>query len=123
MLYRYAMIAFEVHLNGKKICTAGVGDLGVLTTSLAWRGPQPYQKGGRSVAEYLRLDAGGLAHSGEHLRFLDRKLKRGDVVSIKVVEIASPDKPRERQRSNPAAELRRQKQYVRRMAKQFGWKI
>lgn len=117
------MIAFEVHLNGKKICTAGVGEVGVLTTSLAWRGPQPYQNGGPSAAEYLRLDVGGLADSGEHLRWLDRKLKRGDVLRIKVVEVASADKPRERERPNRAADLRRQKQYVRRMAKQFGWKI
>jgi hypothetical protein len=117
------MIAFEVHLNGKKIGTAGVGARGVLSTCLTWRGPQPYQKGGPTVAEYLRLDVGGLADSGEHLRWLDRKLKREDIVSIKVVEIDSADKPRERQRPNPAADLRRQKQYVRRMAKQFGWKI
>jgi hypothetical protein len=117
------MIAFEVHLNGKKVCTAGVGQLGVLSTCLSWRGPQPYQKGGPCVAEYLRLDAGGLADSGEHLRWLDRKLKRGDVVRIKVVEVDSADKPRERQSPNPVADLRRQKQYVRRMAEQFGWKI
>jgi hypothetical protein len=120
---RFAMIAFEVHLNGKKVCTAGVGELGVLTTNLAWRGPQPYQKGGPSVADYLRLDVGGLAASGEHLRWLDRKLRRGDAVTIKVVEVDSTDRPRERQPHNPAAELRRQKQYVRRMAKQFGWKL
>ena len=117
------MIAIEVHLNGKKLCTAGVGQLGVLSTCLSWRGPQPYQKGGPSVAEYLRLDVGGLADSGDHLRWLDRKLKRGDVLGIKVVEVDSADKPRGRQRPNPAADLRRQKQYVRRMARQFGWKI
>ena len=29
------MIAFEVHLNGKRICVAGVGDRGVLTASFA----------------------------------------------------------------------------------------
>jgi hypothetical protein len=117
------MIAFEVYLNGERICTAGVGDLGVLTSSLAWRGAQPYQKGGPTVAEYLRLYVGGLANSGDQLRWLDRKLKRGDVVSIKVVEADSPDKPRERQHPSPATDLRRRKQYVRRMAKQFGWKI
>jgi hypothetical protein len=117
------MMAFEVYLNGKKFRTAGVGELGVLTTCLSWRGSQPYQKGGPPVPEYLRLDVGGLATSGEHLRWLDRKLKRGDTVSIKVVEVASADKPRERQRPDPTGDLRRQKQYVRRMAKQFGWKI
>ena len=56
---------FEVQLNGKKLCTAGVGDSGVLTTSLAWRGSQPYQKGGQTVAEYLTLDVGGLAISAD----------------------------------------------------------
>src|SRR5437868_4536428 len=109
------MIAFEVHLNGKRICTAGVGNIGVLTASLAWRGPQPHQKDGPAIAEYLRLDVGGLADSGEHLRWLDRKLKRGDVASIKVVEVDSAGEPKERQRPNPAADLRRQKHYVRRM--------
>jgi hypothetical protein len=117
------MIAFEVHLNEKKICTAGVGDFGVLTTSLAWRGSKPYRRRGRSVAEYLRLDVGGLAASGEHLRWLDRKLRRGDVISIKVVEVDSADQARERQGPDPAADLRRQKQYVHRMAKQLGWKV
>jgi hypothetical protein len=120
-LYRYAMIAFEVYLNGKKICTAGVGDLGVLSTSLAWRGAQPHKKGAPSP-EFLRLDIGGLA-AGEHLRWVDRSVKRGDAVIIKVVEVDAADKPRERQRPSPAADLRRQKQYVRRMAKQFGWKL
>src|SRR5262249_14974126 len=115
------MIAFEVHLNGKRICTAGVGDIGVLTSSLAWRGSQPCQKGGPSVAEYLRLDVGGLAQSGDRLRWLDRKLKRGDTVSIKVVEADCVDKPQERECPNPTADLRRQKQYVRRMVKRLGW--
>ena len=118
------MITFEIYLNGKKICTAGVGDFGVLSTSLAWRGAQPHQKGGKSAPSYLRLDVGGIADSsGEHLRWLGRKVKRGDLIAIKVVEAASADKPRERQRPNPAADLRRQKQYGRRMAKQFGWKL
>ena len=102
------MIAFEVHLNGKSICTAGVGDIGVLSTCLAWRGSQPYQKGGASVAEYLRLDIGGIDGSaGEHVRWLDRKIKRGDTVSIKVVEAASATKPRERERPDPVGNLRR----------------
>ena len=117
------MIAFEVYLNGKRICTAGLGERGVLSTGLAWRGSQPYKKGGPPVAEYLKLDVGGLVDSGEHIRWADRKIKRGDLITIKVVEAISADKPRERQRPNPAADLRRQKQYVRQMAKKFGWQI
>jgi hypothetical protein len=54
---------------------------------------------------------------------MDRKIKRGDEVNIKVGEVASADKLRERKRPNPAENLRRQKDYVRRMAKQLGWKL
>ncbi|HYG22615.1 MAG TPA: hypothetical protein VEH04_07535 [Verrucomicrobiae bacterium] len=117
------MIAFELYLNGKKVCTAGVGDLGVLSSCLVWRGAQPYQKGGSPVSEYIKVDVGGLAGSGEHLWWVERNLKRGEVVAIKVVETDRVDKPRKRQRPDPKGDLRRQKQYVRRMAKQFGWKI
>jgi len=123
VLYLGDMIAFDVHLNGKKISTIGVGSVGVLSACLSWRGSQPYKKGGRPVSEYLKLDAGGLAESGEHLRWVDRRIKRGDEVGIKVVEVASVDKPRDRKRRNPAEDLRRQKEYVRRMVKQLGWKL
>ena len=59
------MTAFEVYLNGKRICTAGVGEVGVLSTSLAWRGTQQH-RGGKPVPSYLRLDIGGIpAISGE----------------------------------------------------------
>ena len=118
------MIAFEVHLNGKKICTAGVGELGVLSTILCWRGTQPYKKGGPTVAEYLRLDVGGIPdRSGEHVRWVGRKVRHGDVISIKITEVASVDKPRERERFDPSKDLRERKRYVRQMAKELGWKI
>jgi hypothetical protein len=118
------MIAFEVYLNGKKICTAGVGDLGVLTACLAYRGAQPYEEGGPPVSEYIRLDVGGyVPDSREHLRWRERKLKPGDSVTLKVVKAGSVDKPRERKRTNAAANLRRRKQYVRRMAKELRWKL
>lgn len=120
----HAMIAFEVHLNGRKICTAGVGEVGVLTACLAWRGSEPYEKGSSPVAEYLRLDVGGLSgNTGEHVRWKDRKLKRKDVVSIKIIEAGKVDKPREQQRHDPVKDLRRKKNYVRQMAREFGWKI
>ena len=30
------MVCFEVHINGVTVCTAGVGDLGVLSAILTW---------------------------------------------------------------------------------------
>jgi len=117
------MIAFEVYINGKRISTAGVGNLGVLTACLNYRGVQPYEAGGPPVRECLRLDVGGyVPDSREHLRWVDRKLKPGDSVTVKIVKAESVDKPRERQRTNAAADLRRRKQYVRWMANELGWK-
>src|SRR5512140_1229347 len=48
--------------------------------------------------DLIWLDVGGLADPGDRLRWVDRRLKRGDVVSIKVIEAGSSDKPRERRR-------------------------
>jgi hypothetical protein len=118
------MIAFEVYINGKKISTAGVGNPGVLSTCLAYRAVGSYLSGEPPVSEYLRLDIGGyVSDSKEHLRWADRKLKPGDTVTVKIVRTESVDKPRERERTNTAADLRRRKQYVRRMAKELGWKL
>jgi hypothetical protein len=30
------MIAFEIHLNGEKLCRAGIGDSGVLSAIVTW---------------------------------------------------------------------------------------
>jgi len=30
------MTCFEVEVNGKKVCVAGVGEFGVLTATLSW---------------------------------------------------------------------------------------
>jgi hypothetical protein len=121
---RRATIAFEVYLNGKKICTAGVGNMGVLSAVLAYRGVQPYEEGGPPVSEYLTLDVGGyLPDSKEHIRWRERKLKPGDSVTVKIVKAESVDKPRERKRTNPATDLLQKKQYVRRMAKELGRKL
>jgi hypothetical protein len=110
------MRAFEVYLNGKKLCRAGVDGDGVLSaiaTSVV--GP------GRSA---FSLNVGGLISSAnEHLRWVNCKLRVGDEIRLKIAESDSVDKPKERYRNDPAEVARSQKKYVRRMAKQFGWKI
>jgi hypothetical protein len=111
------MRAFEVSLNGKRVCTAGLGDdavLNVIANHLT----------GQGRAE-THFNVGGLDCTANE--FVDwefmRKLKRGDKLLIRVVDSDSIDKPRRRKPRDPAEELRQTKLYVRRMAKQFGWKI
>lgn len=59
----------------------------------------------------------------EHVRWLNRDLKVGDEVRIRVAEDGQVNRPRSRERRDPAKELRAQKRYVRDMARKFGWKI
>jgi len=121
------MRAFRVSLNGKKLCTAGVGDDGVLTTIVtSVTGIRNTSSDdSKSVhSEDLFIEVAGLISSRrEHVSWLQRSLRVGDDVRITVLERGSVDRPRSRKRSDPAEDLRAQKKYVRQMAKRFGWQI
>lgn len=120
------MPIFHVYLNGKKVSTVGVGELGVLSAHVTWvrrEGEQILPKKPNRVEE-LTLRVGGLiSPAEEHVSWLDRDLKIGDEVRITVAEGSKVDRPHRRERRDRAKELRSQKQYVREMAKRFGWKI
>jgi|SRR5580658_4420253 hypothetical protein len=111
------MRAFEVCLNGKKLCLAGIGDDGVLTAIVNW------VKGRGGTDMFLQV--GGLVSQvDEHVRWVNQKhLRVGDQIQIRVVEASAVDKPIERYRTDPKERLKAQKNYVRRMAKELGWKI
>src|SRR5262245_1448999 len=103
------MIAFEVTANGEKVCTAGVGNLGVLTAILSWVGREAPLKSAYSEqewpAEELKLEVGGLtgkARDGrENLKWMSGDLRPGDVITIRVVETETADEPRVRKREDP----------------------
>jgi hypothetical protein len=111
------MRAFDVSLNGKKLCRAGIGDDGVLTTVLSW----VTSKG----AGDLFLEVGGLVSPvEEHISWVNQKLLDvGDTIQVTVVEAESVDEPTNKPRPSEAELLKARKRYVRKMAKQFGWKI
>ncbi len=121
------MIAFDVFLNGNKVCRAGVRDLGVLTTVLTWvrregRNTETREPG--IIEEELTLNVGGLISSkNEHVRWSDDKLAVGDEVRVRVINLESVDPPRDRRTEDPAEDLKRQEKYVEQMAKRFGWTI
>jgi len=109
------MRAFNVSLNGKKLCLAGVGERGVLSAIVSW-------VAGDRRAD-LFLEVGGLANE-EHVDWVKQKrLQVGDEIRVKIVEGGSADKPVRTRRTDPAETLKAKKRYVRMMAKEFGWKI
>ena len=117
------MLAFEIHLNGKHICTAGIGEPGVLSAVLTWVGSKPRKDVGKAD-EFASIRVGGLlSGTEEHVTWARRDLHPGDEVVVHVIETEHADRPRQRNR-NTAAEIRsRQKRQVRKLAKSFGWKI
>lgn len=98
------MICFEVQVNGVKICTAGTGEFGVLTSGLAWVNNRQEPSVEDSVNR-VSLNVGGLTipenDSGEFVTWVRQDLKVGDEVRMRVVEAIVADEPVERQDREP----------------------
>ena len=121
------MRALEIDVNGQRLCTAGIGDDGVLTAivrSVIGLVPAISRKRTPRTQEDLGLDVGGFRPStSEHVSWKSPKLRTGDEIRIKIIETDRPDKPRSRQRADPEDAIQAEKSYVERTAKKLGWKI
>jgi hypothetical protein len=119
------MIAFDVFLNRKKLARAGVGPDSVLTAMTTWvrrRGPQTGGKRrqwNRDLSFSLRGYRSTNGDVGEHFKWEDRKLKPGDVLTIKVIHAARVDEPRRRIAEDPQLEERSQRRYYQRLKRKF----
>lgn len=110
------MRAFEISLNGKKLCLAGIGNDGVLSTTITY---VPFRR-----RRETRLYIGGLVlPQNEHVFWKQSILRLGDEVRLKIVEKNSVDKPRKRYPRDPAAEAEAEKRHLRKLARKFGWKL
>jgi len=95
------MIAFEIELNGELLGTAGADDLSVLTaivTALGKLGPNSTGARQRERHYDIELTVGGLTSraegsSDEHLDWIRRALKTGDVVTVRLFETDGVDAP------------------------------
>jgi hypothetical protein len=108
------MRAFEIYLNGKKICVAGL-ETGTLLFSV---GCSENKHGRGSVG----LSMTGLLLTLATVRWRHRTLRINDRVRLRIVETPTVDKPKVLQQA-PRDERKYEKAYVRRMAKEFGWTI
>jgi hypothetical protein len=115
------MLAFAIYINGRKSCTIGLNEPGVVTTNLTWvRG----QKESKQEADDLFAMASGLvSRTGTHLTWIQRQIKIGDVIEIKIIEAEDISKPKFKRRETAATRTKRTKSYVRRTAESFGWTI
>ncbi len=116
------MLAIEVRINGKKHCTAGITDEGVVSAILSLV-RRSGNNGGAPKRE-ISLIVGGLnSQRREHADWLKADLAEGDEVRIRIVDVRKADDPLKGSVRPVDNGLQSQKGYVRRMAKGFGWKI
>jgi hypothetical protein len=81
------MRGMEVHLNGNKLCTAGIGRDGVLNTTLNVVSRE---------GEYdMEMRIGGLENN-EFLNWSTLGLRLGDEITVRIIETDSIDPPAER---------------------------
>ena len=96
----------------------------MLTAALTWVLRKPAER--RLRRKELHLGVGGLvSHSDHFLDWLQRDLRPGDEVTVRIIEAATVDKPKKRRRVRATpAQMRRNKQlHLRRLAKELGYKI
>lgn len=110
------MRVFEVYVNETRLCVAGIGEDGVLTTMIC------HVAGNGRNESYLRV-GGLISRTQEHVLWRNRRLKTGDEIRVKILEAASVDRPKQRHRRDPKQELAAQKRYVRAMARKLGWEV
>jgi hypothetical protein len=120
------MICFDVELNGKRLCRAGVGESGVLSSIVSWVGgsPRAPDRGGRTKAGIVRLSVGGLLGSDpESVQMLpewvERLMRPGDTVSVTVVEASAADPYRSKHVISAASIRQRQRRYFLQLKREF----
>jgi hypothetical protein len=108
------MIVFDVFLNKRKLCRAGVGADGVLNAIVSWvRLTGEAARTARRLrkpAEEMRLHVGGLRDQ-THQRWPERALKIGDTVTITVGSAQKFDRPQTHKREDPAVRQQQERRY------------
>lgn len=108
------MRAFEIFLNSKRLCVAGVGIDGYVSTYITWHSEPP--------AMWIDV-VGGKSRKKVYVRWAKQDLVAGDEISVRVVDRKSADKGKKIGTMNLKRDVRALKQHTRMPAKRFGWTI
>jgi hypothetical protein len=122
------MIAFEVIVNGNKLCDAGIEGLGVLTAILssAHRVPQPEAEMNQLCPPELILEVSGLQSArnegpGQQMSWASKDLKVGDTIVINIKSLEIVDPPEKQMPEDPQDVVEEAKRhYFEELKKKFG---
>src|SRR5215212_4106000 len=88
---RCTMRAFEVFLNGERLCVAGIDGRCVLTVII------DHVKGKLDPVDDVDLQVGGLiSDTDEHVTWNRTHLQTGDEVRVRILDSDSADEPKQR---------------------------
>jgi len=108
------MRAFEIFLNGKPLCVAGIGSDGYISAYVTYR----------SEPSLTWVDVLGLVNRKKlYVQWTSTKLQTGDQILLKIVNRKSVDKYKTIRRHDAKRDVESMKRYVRTAAKSFGWEI
>lgn len=122
------MICFEIHINGKKVCIAGIdSEFGVLSSILTWVKRDlkefPDQKRENIQEEELKFDLGGHISHGkndyENLDWIRKSLSVGDELTIKIIESDEYDEPYKKERSDPDFVEKQKRKYLEKFKQEY----
>jgi predicted RNA-binding protein with RPS1 domain len=108
------MRAYEVFLNGKKLCVAGIASDGYISAYITY-----VSEGNKTWIDVTGLDN----RKKRYVQWARTKLRTGDEVSLKVVDRKSVDKYKTIRRHDEKRDIESTKRETRRNAKAFGWEI
>jgi hypothetical protein len=106
-------LCFEVQVNDEQPIVAGMAGIGVLTAIVAYA----------SARDELDVQVGGLVgHSdsgNEHVDWIERDLKPGDRVIVRIVDSSEPTPPTRRHREEPGFEAAEERRYYELLKKKY----
>jgi hypothetical protein len=116
------MTVFDVFVNDRKLCRAGVGRDGVLNAIVSWvkltGEAARTARRLKAPTEETRLQVGGLSND-IHRRWPEQMLKTGDRITVAVEAAKTFDPPVREKRRDPKLEEEREKSYYLRLKRKF----
>jgi len=85
------MLGLEISVNGQHVRTIAIGDRAALNADVMWV-HLPTREG--DIREYFRIHPSGYdGKTSEGVRWPHIELQRGDVVSVRLIEVEGPSDP------------------------------
>jgi hypothetical protein len=102
-------LCFEVTINDEPPILAGLRDLKVLTAILSFV----------SEREELDLHVGGMLDRADHVSWLERNVRRGDVVTIRIMDSEQTVEPATRKRTDPSTDAEQERKYYEHLRRKY----